>query len=612
MFKEYDSRKIRHPHSYVKALETRLAGLEAFWKRVKYAPVNEKLEMLKTISFNDHLSPDISVSKTDTTFEFPVSLDIRGPNTIAFYGPTNVYGPPLTPSSPETPSFPPQNPSFSPLITDCLKLFFKWQYPQFLFINREAFLVDYYYRYHEGRYCSEHLLYAMCAIGSRMSVDPNIAALAKNFYQIAWNKIIEYGLGKSHITSIQCLLCLGYFNIGMGNTSLGWMLSGMAFRMGQDLGFQLNPRNWSVNDHPVVSPADAAVRSRIYWGSYVTDIFISFVLGRPTTLKKSDTSIPDSESLPDFDGVNEYRSEQRPSSKRISMYTILCLLVDLSNVADAILLNVFAPISMPYGADYMLQNLGKYNLELAKWHLKLPSELRWKKSELRKFGQNPDLSVVCLYYNLIKICLNRPFLSSKEVISNDMTPKLICQDSIEDIELLIKYRNDAFGINSVSLVLVYAAIVSCSVLLMLWNDEDPILNRQVIETKLNFFLIVLVKASKVWDLATKSIHLIKSSLLSKGVAFTDSFSLKSNFEGLNVNNSNSSIAHESANIPDILDPSTKTFELDITSQGLQTLYGGPPILMTSASHSEIWKNSLFSMFNQPNDSEDGNNRLYEQ
>ncbi|WBW71129.1 DNA-binding transcription factor [Schizosaccharomyces osmophilus] len=587
--KDLDNRKKRHPHSYVQALESQLATLESFLKKVKDAPTNERLKMLESVTFADHLSCNgrdsdaVNVPKDDS-IDFPISLDIRGPNTITFYGPTNVYGSSLRPSSVDAPFQVRQHPMFSPAITYCLKLFFKWQYTQFMYINREAFLLDYYHHYHDGRYCSEHLLYAMCALGSRMAPEPEVVNSSDKYYRLSWDTLMEYGLGRPHITSVQCLLCLGFYDIGMGNNSLGWLLSGLAFRMGQDLGFQLDPRKWFMNEIPVISAEDAAVRSRIYWGSYVADVFISFILGRPTTLKKSDTSIPGSVNLPDFDGIDEFKCDLGPAAKPATLFVMLLLLVDLSHIADAILFDVFSPSDLPYGINARLQNLGKYNLELMKWYLKLPDDVRWKKSDLKSHGQNPDMLAVCLYYYLIRICLNRPFLARKEVTSNDMTSKVICLDSMEDISQLLKAYRDAFGFESASLFMVYAAIVSCSVLIMLRNSS-VLSERLDIEEKLKFFVMVLQKSSKSWKLAAKSLTLIETSLKDESNSAPD--------ESFSLPNLNSRIVPEEIPIFNYLDETIKNefidgqSSLDINNEEYRSFFGGPPVFMTSASHNNL-------------------------
>lgn len=46
---------------------------------------------------------------------------------------------------------------------------------------------------------------------------------------------------------------------------------GMAFRLGQDIGFNQNPSRWVIHDRSIATPTDIEIRRRIYWGRYITD-----------------------------------------------------------------------------------------------------------------------------------------------------------------------------------------------------------------------------------------------------------------------------------------------------------------------------------------------------
>ncbi|CAA20706.4 DNA-binding transcription factor [Schizosaccharomyces pombe] len=574
-----DNRKKRHTKTYVEALESQLANMESTLAKIKVAPVEKIPSLLAGISFKDHLSASLpnktSYEQADTNatskslVDLPVSLEVRGRNTVTFYGPTSIFGTSFT-SSPR----PPPSASIEDTypIIHCLQLFFKWQYAQFLFIHRESFLFEYFHRSNDNMYCSEHLIYALCAIGCRSSEDSLLVNQADAFYKMAWDALESYGLENSHITSAQCLLCLGFYKIAMGNTSHGWLLCGMAFRMGQDLGFHLDPRDWHINNVPVVSEEQAALRSRIYWGCYVADVFVSFILGRPTTLSKSDTSVPTSDDLPDFSGIEDFMLERGGAhASSITISQLLNLIVSLSNITDAILLNVFAPYSTKYGIDLRLQNVGKYNLELMKWHFELPPNLSWKKTELRDFGQSPELCFLCLYFFLIRLCLNRPFLSKKGLYVNDMTPRNICIDSIEDVKVLIRAYRENLGLHHTPLIIVYACIVSCSTVFMLFDGATPS-EIVALEQDIKFFLHVLTKISKNWDLASKSINLIqkKSTMYDTNARANDT---DVDFSNDKQNTHDFQISHDE-NLIQLFNDESNFFNLNDLGD-FQSIFGGP-------------------------------------
>lgn len=90
----------------------------------------------------------------------------------------------------------------------------------------------------------------------------------------------------------------------------------MAFRMGQDLGFQQDPAQWVSKDETIVTEVDLEIRRRLYWGCYVSDKYIklrdnhengdpdlstrlmSLYLGRPVYLNESDAAVDPTEPLP--------------------------------------------------------------------------------------------------------------------------------------------------------------------------------------------------------------------------------------------------------------------------------------------------------------------------
>lgn len=115
-------------------------------------------------------------------------------------------------------------------IEQTLSLFFKWQYSQFMFVYREAFLLDHLQHAYGGKYWSPPLLYTMCALGATMSSDLIIQKSGANLALQSQEMLFGYGLEQPHITFVQALLCLAFYHIGQGNYSKGWSLSGQSSR----------------------------------------------------------------------------------------------------------------------------------------------------------------------------------------------------------------------------------------------------------------------------------------------------------------------------------------------------------------------------------------------
>jgi hypothetical protein len=113
------------------------------------------------------------------------------------------------------------------VLNESLSLFFAYQYPQFMFIHREAFLRDYYGNFYQGKYWSYPLLYAICALGARASTDERVRDKGDVLSHCAETIILTNALGLPHLTVAQALLCLAFYELGSGNHSKGWIFAGV-------------------------------------------------------------------------------------------------------------------------------------------------------------------------------------------------------------------------------------------------------------------------------------------------------------------------------------------------------------------------------------------------
>lgn len=156
------------------------------------------------------------------------------PGSLSYHGPTSIYNGALASSFGENIQITSTVPS--PLIhsldsgegktNQCIGLFFHWQYSQFMFIDREAFVQDYQRRSFDSQFCSSALIKAVCSIGALMSPDPDLRKRASYYSQQAIDMVMNHGLVTPHTTSVQTLLCCAFFEIGAGNLSKAWLLSG--------------------------------------------------------------------------------------------------------------------------------------------------------------------------------------------------------------------------------------------------------------------------------------------------------------------------------------------------------------------------------------------------
>jgi transcription factor-like protein len=270
-----------------------------------------------------------------------------------------------------------------PLVNESLALFFTQQCPQFMFVYREAFLSDYFTSEHGGKYWSFPLLYALCALGVVHSSEPQTRKKAFLLAKCAEEILITHELGRPSFTTVQALLCLGFHEVGHGNLSRGWLLSGMAFRMGQDPGFHRESRLWIGKDSSILTASDVEIRRRIYWGCYLADKFISLYLGRPVSLMECDAEVEHVEPLPDFPdgrdwfGLTELALDfSRTAGMRPQLTLGFRHMVVLGSIFQGVLTVIFSPKPRANQSS-ILNHLGQFNLRLNRWHSVLPESLQW-------------------------------------------------------------------------------------------------------------------------------------------------------------------------------------------------------------------------------------------
>lgn len=257
-YREVDRKRRPATHEYVTSLEDRVAWLESFIGRLQAAPAQERDDLLQSMSFGDHLParrPLASTSNPNSdkgqgghyTRESIANLQVDLEGSLIYHGATSIYcahsGRPTTGNDFGASSALSKHASASDtnfeyvaehfgislhdeLVHDALLQFFKWQYPHFMFIYREAFLRDHFSDRVRCKYWSSALLLSVCALGTLMSPDKRHRESSAQFFSAAESILIVSGLTKPSIVTVQGFLCLAFYEIGRGNLSKGWGFSG--------------------------------------------------------------------------------------------------------------------------------------------------------------------------------------------------------------------------------------------------------------------------------------------------------------------------------------------------------------------------------------------------
>lgn len=582
-------RKKRPPANYVTSLEKKLESFTSYFETFqKLRTVEEKQRFVET---NSIAAMGVGHEPTEAMTSHYVSTDSLEAKVRPVYGPTSVYDHIFhkdTAINSKREELSLNTLNKDPDILHCLKLFFTWQYPDHnMFIFRESFLTDFFHPKSNSMYCSRILVLSICALGSRMSDSETTYKKSIQYYNEARLSLLSR-LDHPSIPSLQSFLLLAFYDICNGNNSSGWMLSGNAMRMGFDLGFQLNPEVWFLKPHNKISLLDVAIRSRIYWGSYLADHFISLVLGRPSLLKISDATIPETDNLPDLTWIDDYRyipEEEREQERRQNISDPLKSVINLINISDNMLNDIFTRTEEDHidenhlidDLDLVsrLEKLFEYNEQIMNWREKLPLDLNWTRSTLEKTADNPNLACIKYYYYILILCLNRPFVGITKDFKDKqhLSPGVICNSAIEDLYVAIKRFEEVHGLRRVSIFIVYCCILSISVLLL--NTNNDLIKQNT--PRLHFFMNVLDGCSRTWKLAEKSYKLIKLKLLQDEKEPAP--------EPIKVEDT--PIPEPLVSLIDKMEPGTELlFEENLD------FFGGPPVLMTSDLFNEDWE-SLF-------------------
>lgn len=525
-----DRRKGRHSTQYIHKIETQLSRYKDVIK-VLQENVHNSNKLLESLQggevieqTNLPITPPKNESNDDTgdgllptleNAQFLKKDKLNQSTKVTVYGPISVYDNELIPTRSGSHGNDSSSLNTNPLIIQCVKLFFQWQYPDMhFFIFREAFLLDFFNS--NTDYCSKELVYSICAIGAILSDDPSVREDGPRFYNRAKDSLMMK-LDVPSLPSVQAYLLLGLYDIYNGRNNSGWMLTGMGLRMGFDIGFELNPKVLLLRSNEKVREFTINVQSRIFWGCFITDRFVGLILGRPTILKETDTTIPQSENMPRIQWLGDYTYPGIGASTRASYIDIsnaLKVMLKLIKISDQMLHELFSPGSIRVVPDVevKLRLLKKYNRKIIQWRKDIPSKLQWDRSELMKKGFDPTNMYWRYFYYMVLLCLNRPFIEvAKGNSTVESTNSLeICSNVMADLHVsmfsFIKYH----GFGKCSILIIYCCIIALSIILLSISGgkfkESELFNRY-------FFDFMIILKFSPWKLGDQSYNRIKKSLI---------------------------------------------------------------------------------------------------
>lgn len=216
--------------------------------------------------------------------------------------------------------------------------------------------------------------------------DPQTTGMA--FYKRFKTLVVEC-IDQPSMPTVVALLICGACLVPYGKHNAGWVYSGMAYRMMVDLGYHLNiPKTPEEGAKFGLSATDIEIRRRVYWGAYVSDKYQSLFLGRPPTVRESDSNTPqeyldsidemaqwtpyiDPEAQPPTLGSPAYRP--RPCYALSTFQSLL----RLSMIAAQVIDNLYSVKSATTPQSILLQKKRELTAQLTHWNDNLPAHLRF-------------------------------------------------------------------------------------------------------------------------------------------------------------------------------------------------------------------------------------------
>ncbi|TVY90741.1 putative transcriptional regulatory protein [Lachnellula willkommii] len=474
---------------YVQALEGQIASLEKFITKLITVDSNERDLLLKNFSSSSNHLPVASVASAEateaSTSEFPIRSrtghlrKLKDGKATEFYGATSFFQ--ISPSQDQDPAssvvenaydnefiaegevilgpesldnfatIGDSSSAFSPQSDICRKLmarFFQHQYQYFMCLYREWFLRD--FDAGAGPYCSDLLMYSICALGALASEESALRDLSGVFFNRAQELLYGGALESPNLTTLQALILLGHREIGIGKASKGWLFSGMAFRLAHEMGLHLDPNNWTGTSETAYEDGLALVAGWVHQ-------------------------------------------------------------VELCKILHRMITEVFENRSGKTDETVLSTSVKEIHVALTKWSSALPSKLHWNQWTV---GPVPSLVLhLHMQYHAAMIILHRPprhmFRDPKITTGQDVKN---CYSSLESLIKLLGIYSRQHNYSHLPFTFVHILATAASAILMKRYIESSSWSDAEVSRPLNLVISALDGIAKTWPCAKQVRGVINSAI----------------------------------------------------------------------------------------------------
>ncbi|KAJ8060362.1 hypothetical protein OCU04_010692 [Sclerotinia nivalis] len=381
------------------------------------------------------------------------------------------------------------------VIVHLINMYFTWHYPYFTTLSKSLFYQDFLLGKPPGNpkrtmYCSSLLVNAMLALGCHFTNSPQACAdpgdtATKGDHYFAEAKRLTFEndeYEKPRLTTIQALCLMSVREAGGGREGKGWVYSGMAFRMAQDMGLHLDSgiSKSNTNDCPI-DEKEIDARRVTFWGCFLFDKCFSNYLGRLPQLSVTEITVPkyDVKKFDDDEiwspytdnGIGQLHSQ--PSRTR----AVALQISGLCEISSDLLTFFYHPqrVERGVGRSQELKKLSELQTRLEAWKRDLPKEFEPKE------GQLPNVLLMHMFFHLLYIHLFRPFLKynpSTSPLPTHVSPRKLCTQAAGSISKLMRLYKRIYGLRQICNIAVYIVHSACTIHLL--NLPEKTAKRDII------------------------------------------------------------------------------------------------------------------------------------
>ncbi|KAK8077512.1 hypothetical protein PG996_003682 [Apiospora saccharicola] len=523
------------PKSYVQALERHVASLELFIQQLAKADSEKREQMLSGYTEKQENQVDVrspaspSLDDTDVVLAKARAGQLKktrtGSASLQYFGSTGLFhaypgASELLPHAQRlnidevlatSPSSEPTGLSavstlgfhFSPHDETCQSLmstFFKEQYSYHMCVYREFFLRD--YDTGVGRYYSDVLLFAICAIGALATGDASMSPVSEAFSSQA-ESMVYASLDRPDLTLLQALILLSSHAIGHGKASKGWLFLGIALRITHEMGLHLDPNNWS-SEEPSESQIDREILRRVYWAAFNSDKQISMYFGRPPALYPHESDVRNTIRIPypeDWQGLLDIYIAKDVAATAyedgIALSGSFIYRVELYKIVHTMITDLFENRRHNANSAVLAATAQRIHVQLNKWLATLPSKLYW--NQWSNGQVQPFVLHLHMVFHTAMIILHRPprNLYGRPGISKSDDVE-ICYESLHAIIRLLRSYSRYYKYSALPLDFVHTLSVAAGTVLMRISLEDMPPDDSSIAKSMETILDAMDKIKHTW------------------------------------------------------------------------------------------------------------------